>query len=401
VADDLKIHERFIFKRYKVKMNFSKAVKVVGITKAFDQTQVLKNLSIDIQPGEFISLVGASGCGKSTLLRVIAGLEHQDAGQVIIGDSVVDDLLPKERNVAMVFQNYALYPHMTVMDNIATPLRMSRLTWWQRLPYLSQWIPSARRVEGAIRQEVQTLCQSLKFEALMQRKPAQLSGGQRQRVALARAMIRQPAVFLMDEPLSNLDAKLRVHLRNELVDLHQRLGITFVYVTHDQSEAMTMSDRIAVMVDGEILQIGTPAELYKTPNSLQVAQFIGTPQINVFPLARTSNGAYSFGQLTLEQLALAPNAEVLALRPEHLVLEAELLAACDVQTLARVDRIEHHGSELLIYLHVEGFEDVVSVSRLPNDGKALSFSSGQTLTVGFAIDHALLFDAGGQRVSVS
>jgi multiple sugar transport system ATP-binding protein len=386
-------------------MNFSKAVKVIGITKAFNNTQVLKNLSIDIQPGEFISLVGASGCGKSTLLRVIAGLEHQDTGQVVIGDSVVDDLLPKERNVAMVFQNYALYPHMTVLDNIATPIRMSRLKWWQRLPlplpFITTWIPSARRIEETIQQDVYTLCESLKIEALMQRKPAQLSGGQRQRVALARAMIRQPAVFLMDEPLSNLDAKLRVHLRNELVDLHQRLGITFVYVTHDQSEAMTMSDRIAVMVDGEILQIGTPAELYKTPNALQVAQFIGTPQINVFPLNRTSNAAYSFGQLTLEKLALAPNAEVLALRPEHLVLEAELLAACDVQTHARVDRIEHHGSELLIYLHVEGFEDVVSVSRLPNDGKALSFSSGQTLTVGFAIDHALLFDAGGQRVSVS
>ena len=380
-------------------MNISKSVKVNSISKAFDKTQVIKNLSIDIQPGEFISLVGASGCGKSTLLRIIAGLEHQDKGQVIIGDQVVDNLLPKERNVAMVFQNYALYPHMTVLDNIATPLRMSRLTWWQRLPFLAQCMPSMRRIELEILDDVQALCKNLQIESLMHRKPAQLSGGQRQRVALARAMIRQPAVFLMDEPLSNLDAKLRVHLRNELVDLHQRLGVTFVYVTHDQSEAMTMSDRIAVMVDGEILQIGTPSELYKTPNSLQVAQFIGTPQINVFPLNCLSNGNYLLGQITIKQLKPSKKIEVLALRPEHLVLDAEIDTSCDVQTYAQIDRIEHHGSELLIYLSLDCFEEVVTVSRIPNDGKALKYSSGQKLAVGFAIDNALFFDDTGQRVS--
>ncbi len=382
-------------------MNHSRAVKVSAITKSFDRTQVLKNVSVDIHPGEFISLVGASGCGKSTLLRIIAGLELQDAGQVVIGDSVVDDLLPKERNVAMVFQNYALYPHMTVLDNIATPLRMSRLTWWQRLPYLTKWMPSAHRIELAIQQEVQALCLSLQIENLLQRKPAQLSGGQRQRVALARAMIRQPAVFLMDEPLSNLDAKLRVHLRNELVELHQRLGITFVYVTHDQSEAMTMSDRIAVMVDGEILQIGTPTELYKTPNSLQVAQFIGTPQINAFPLTRASNGSFSFGQIKLEGLGLDAGEVRLALRPEHLILDGQQLNACDVQTRARIERLEHHGSEVLIYLVVNGFENALSVCRLASDGTALNYASGQEVTVGFAMHNALVFNANGQRVSLS
>ena len=382
-------------------MNHSHAVKLIAITKSFEQTPVLKNVSIDIQPGEFISLVGASGCGKSTLLRIIAGLEQQDAGQVVIGDSLVDALLPKERNVAMVFQNYALYPHMTVFDNIATPLRMSRLTWWQRLPYLTKWIPSAHCIELEIHQEVQALCQSLQIESLVQRKPAQLSGGQRQRVALARAMIRQPAVFLMDEPLSNLDAKLRVHLRNELVELHQRLGVTFVYVTHDQSEAMTMSDRIAVMVDGEILQIGTPTELYKTPNSLQVAQFIGTPQINTFPLTMTPSGSYLFGQIKLDGLAHDAGDVHLALRPEHLILDGQHLGVCDVQTQARIERLEHHGSEVLIYLVIVGFENALSVCRLASDGTVNNYVSGQELTVGFALKNALFFKANGRGVSLS
>ena len=195
-------------------MNTSLALEIKSVSKHFGQTHVLKNVSLDIQPGEFLSLVGASGCGKSTLLRVIAGLERQDSGTVSIGKKSVDMLRPNERNVAMVFQNYALYPHMTVAQNVALPLEMARLSWLQRLPVLGSWIPRQKKLKSTIAQEVADMCQSLQLHDLLKRKPAQLSGGQKQRVALARAMIRHPAVFLMDEPLSNLDAKLRVHLRN-------------------------------------------------------------------------------------------------------------------------------------------------------------------------------------------
>lgn len=378
-------------------MSKSQALTVTSVSKKYETTQVLNDVSLDIQPGEFLSLVGASGCGKSTLLRIIAGLERQDAGHVVIGDTVVDALLPKERNVAMVFQNYALYPHMTVEANIATPLRMSRMSWWQRLPHVATWMPSYRQIDRAIRLEVQEVCNSLQLGALMHRKPAQLSGGQRQRVALARAMIRHPAVFLMDEPLSNLDAKLRVHLRNELVELHKRLGVTFVYVTHDQSEAMTMSDRIAVMVAGKIMQIGSPTDLYSQPNSLQVAQFIGTPQINVFPLQKQSVGGHMWGNINLDGVSHDGQGLQLALRPEQLVLDAERLDGCDVRSTAQIERIEHHGSEVLAYVHVDGFPNATYVCRLPSHNEGLMPVAGHHLPIGFSMRHALLFDALDQR----
>ena len=204
-------------------MSSQQALNINSVDKGFGDVQVLNSVSLDVRPGEFISLVGPSGCGKSTLLRIIAGLEKQDSGSVSIGGSSVDELMPKERDVAMVFQNYALYPHMTVQQNISLPLEMTRLSWSQRLFLVGNFFANTKQLKGDILKDVLKICKSLQLENLLHRKPAELSGGQRQRVALARAMIRNPAVFLMDEPLSNLDAKLRIHLRNELVELHKRL----------------------------------------------------------------------------------------------------------------------------------------------------------------------------------
>jgi multiple sugar transport system ATP-binding protein len=219
------------------------SVELSRITKAFGDTSVLKSISLSVNDGEFLTLVGPSGCGKSTLIRIVAGLEAQDEGAVSIGDAPVDHLRPHERRVAMVFQSYALYPHLTVRGNIALPLMMSRLRLWERIPLLRLFSTRRRTVMRDVDREVEAIASQLHLEHLLARRPVQLSGGQRQRVALGRAMVRRPDVFLMDEPLSNLDAKLRVHMRSELAELHERLGATFIYVTHDQVEAMTMSDR--------------------------------------------------------------------------------------------------------------------------------------------------------------
>src|SRR5262245_31446782 len=223
-----------------------------AICKAFGDVPVLNSIDLDIADGEFLTLVGPSGCGKSTLLRIIAGLEAQDRGSVSIGGAAVDHLRPHERRVAMVFQNYALYPHMSVFDNMALPLTMTRLNLLERLPLLRHLSMRRRRVMEEIARDVQAVAEQLRIAKYFNRRPAQLSGGQRQRVALGRAMVRHPEAFLMDEPLSNLDAKLRVHMRGELTELHARLGATMIYVTHDQIEAMTMSDRLAVMDQGDI-----------------------------------------------------------------------------------------------------------------------------------------------------
>ena len=380
-------------------MRSQQALNIDSVVKGFGDIQVLNTVSLDVRPGEFISLVGPSGCGKSTLLRIIAGLEKQDSGSVSIGGSPVDELMPKERDVAMVFQNYALYPHMTVQQNISLPLEMSRLSWMQRLLIVGNLFTKVKKIKTSIAKDVLEICKSLQLEDLLHRKPAQLSGGQRQRVALARAMIRNPAVFLMDEPLSNLDAKLRIHLRNELVELHKRLKATFVYVTHDQSEAMTMSDRIAVMDSGKILQIGTPNELYAKPNSLKVAQFIGTPQINLFELIDAKNGIYFWGTATNPINLQKKSAITLALRPEHLIVESHRLSECDIKSSADIVRVEDHGSEILIHLTLVGFAHKIFVSRIPSHGHHVAFKQGERINTGFKLDTALFFDTQGVRLN--
>jgi multiple sugar transport system ATP-binding protein len=251
------------------------AVELAAIVKSFAGTPVLRGVSLNIVDGEFLTLVGPSGCGKSTLLRIIAGLEAQDGGEIRIGGRLVDGVPPKRRDVAMVFQSYALYPYMTVRQNLALPLEMRRLRAIERLPLLGRLLPGARRTRRQIDEEVRAVGAALSIAHLFERRPAQLSGGQRQRTALGRAMVRQPQVFLMDEPLSNLDANLRVETRTEIAELHRRLKTTFIYVTHDQAEAMTLSDRIVVMHQGRIVQIGTASEIYRQPASTFVADFIG------------------------------------------------------------------------------------------------------------------------------
>ncbi|MDH5708588.1 MAG: sn-glycerol-3-phosphate ABC transporter ATP-binding protein UgpC, partial [Hylemonella sp.] len=238
------------------------SVQIRNIQKFFGSTQIIRGVDIDIEDGQFTVLVGPSGCGKSTLLRMIAGLEEITHGDVLIGGKIVNTVQPKERDIAMVFQNYALYPHMTVYDNMAFALQLAKLD------------------KAAIDSKVKRAAEILALDALLDRYPRQLSGGQRQRVAMGRAIVRDPQVFLFDEPLSNLDAKLRVAMRSEIKELHQRLKTTSVYVTHDQIEAMTMGDKIVVMRDGLIEQTGTPLELYDFPANQFVAGFIGSPAMN-------------------------------------------------------------------------------------------------------------------------
>ncbi len=237
-------------------------VKIENVIKRYANIQVMHGVNVEIKDGEFVVLVGPSGCGKSTLLRMLAGLEEISEGTISIGGRIVNDVLPKERDIAMVFQSYALYPHKTVYENIGFPLKM------------------AKRPESEIKQKVTNAAEILDLAHLLDRYPKQLSGGQRQRVAMGRAIVRDPQVFLFDEPLSNLDAKLRVTMRVEIKELHQRLGTTIVYVTHDQIEAMTMADKIVVMRDGRVEQIGSPLDLYDNPTNVFVAGFIGSPSMN-------------------------------------------------------------------------------------------------------------------------
>ncbi len=267
-------------------------VRLKNITKQFDGVTAVENIDLDIADREFMILLGPSGCGKSTLLRMIAGLEDPTEGEVWIGDTLVNDILPKERDVAMVFQSYALYPHKTVQANIEFPLKVRKVDKGERA--------AAAKVAA----------DALGLGEYVNRKPGQLSGGQRQRVALARAIVRKPAVFCMDEPLSNLDAKLRGETRAELIALHQRLESTFVYVTHDQIEAMTMGTRIAVMSRGRIEQVGTPQQVYAEPASVFVAQFVGMPPMNILPAGMLEPGNHLVG-VRPECLRITPDGQLL------------------------------------------------------------------------------------------
>jgi multiple sugar transport system ATP-binding protein len=321
------------------------------VSKRFGDVAAVSDFNLDIADGEFLVLVGPSGCGKSTALRMIAGLEEITSGTVSIGDRVVNDLAPKDRDVAMVFQSYALYPHMSVYDNLAFGLKLRKIA------------------KAEIDRRVRETGKLLELSALLDRKPKQLSGGQRQRVALGRAIVREPKVFLMDEPLSNLDAKLRVQTRAEIARLHQRLRTTFVYVTHDQVEAMTMGSRIAVMSAGLLQQVGSPQELYDSPVNRFVAGFIGSPAMNFIEMAVEGSGADA--RLTRDGVIFPLPARarnmvggerrllVAGFRPEHLDVgepkgadEAGFATTCDV--------VEYLGNEELLHLRL-GEEDIVAV----------------------------------------
>ncbi len=259
-------------------------IELQNIKRVFGSIVALDDVSLEIREGSFTSLLGPSGCGKSTTLRIIAGLDQPSSGQVLLNGQNVAGLSASERNIAMVFQSYALYPHMTVWQNIALPLVMRNKTRLERLPLLGRLLPSARRKSADIAAQVRQIAEMLEIAPLLDRKPGTLSGGQKQRAAVGRALVRNPFAFLLDEPLSNLDAKLRLQMRSELVDLHRRTGRTFVYVTHDQAEAMSMSDRIAVFMDGRIVQTGTPHDLYERPATRRVAAFVGDYPINLVEL---------------------------------------------------------------------------------------------------------------------
>ncbi|HJS85298.1 MAG TPA: sn-glycerol-3-phosphate ABC transporter ATP-binding protein UgpC [Acetobacteraceae bacterium] len=349
------------------------SVSIRNVRKIFGQTEILHGVNVEIEDGAFVILVGPSGCGKSTLLRMIAGLENITAGEIVIGGRVVNNVPPKQRDIAMVFQNYALYPHMTVRDNMAFSLLL------------------AKTAQARIDEQVGRAARILGLTPFLNRYPRQLSGGQRQRVAMGRAIVRNPQVFLFDEPLSNLDAKLRVQMRAEIKELHQRLATTTVYVTHDQIEAMTMADTIVVMNAGNVEQAGAPLDLYDNPANLFVAGFIGSPAMN-FLKGRVEGGTFQAeGGLALPLPNVGAPAEgrpaVYGVRPEHFQLSGEGWPA-------RVNVIEPTGSETQVLAELAG-TPIVCAFR-----ERIAARPGETirLTADPALVH--LFDAGtGARLS--
>mgnify|MGYP006426199825 CR=1 FL=1 len=354
-----------------------------GITRRFGQTDVLHGITFDIPDATFTSLLGPSGCGKSTLLRILAGLDLPTSGKVLIDGRDVSDLRPAERNVAMVFQAYALYPHLTVAENIALPLAMRDMRPWQRAPLATRVLPSAREARRRHHARVAAIADMLGVGDLLQRKPAALSGGQQQRVAVGRALVREPSVFLLDEPLSNLDAALRVQMRAELAALHARTGTAFVHVTHDQTEAMSMSDRVAVMLDGRIAQLDTPRALYARPATREVAAFIGTHPINLIDLPVESGGLGGvFGQYRLTGTAM-PGRVTLGLRPEHLTPDP----AGAIE--GRLDQVEYLGSEALLHLRLG---DGTALRALAS-GEVELPPPGDSLRLSVAPAHVHMFDA--------
>lgn len=365
-----------------------------GVTKSYGGNAILKGVSLEAEAGEFIALVGPSGCGKSTLLRIVAGLDHGDTGEIVIGGRSVARLAAADRNVAMVFQSYALYPHLTAGENIAVPLAMRRLTAAQRLPVIGNLMPGQKQIRTDIQRQVKEMAGALKIDHLLDRKPGQMSGGQRQRVALARAMVRRPAVFLMDEPLSNLDANLRVHARGEIVDLHRRAGVPTLYVTHDQSEALSMADRVAVMIGGNLLQLANPKEIYDNPSHVEVARFLGQPKINVVDTRTDAAGIVRFGDLRLlAKRGQAPDAAVkLAVRPEFVRFHAQVAGRLS----ARIERMEFLGSEVIVHARLDAIGEIMTSKAAPSE--AASLSLGQPVDVGIMPDRAMLFDHEGARL---
>lgn len=373
------------------------SITVDKIHKRYDATDALKGISLSIRDGEFMTLVGPSGCGKSTLLRTIAGLELQTSGDILIDNNSVGNARPSDRNLAMVFQSYALYPHLSVYDNIAVPLRMRHHSRMQRLPLIGWLVPGTRSNEKKIRDQIIATAQSLGLSELLQRKPGQLSGGQRQRVAVGRAIVREPQAFLLDEPLSNLDAKMRVHMRTEITQLHRTLAATFVYVTHDQAEAMTMSDRIAVMMDGEIIQTGTPNEIYHRPADIRVAEFIGSPAINILP-ARVASGQQVAVLEKHTPLHTDGEVQSVGIRPEACrLLQENTTKPTALELTGVVSHLENFGAEVFVHVAVPGLTDslvIRSESTVLN-----STCIGDSVPLSLDLTNALAFDKQGRAVT--
>ena len=349
------------------------SININTVNKFFGDVHVIKDISLDIKSQSFTVLVGPSGCGKSTMLRMIAGLEDINSGTISIDGQVVNDLPPKQRNIAMVFQSYALYPHMSVFDNMAFGLKLEK------------------RSKDEINERVQEAAKILQIQDYLQRKPKQLSGGQRQRVAIGRAITRKPKVFLFDEPLSNLDAALRVQMRVELAKLHDQLNATMIYVTHDQTEAMTLADDIVVLDEGVISQSGSPMDLYSHPSNLFVAGFIGSPKMNFISTKISSSSSSStevdlFGQSKLAISKTSSNTSEgdqiqLGIRPEHLLVNQD----ADASWEGKVFVVEKLGSGTFLYLEKEGEPLVVEAEGDSN------IKVGDTVKVGFSASRCHLF----------
>ena len=349
------------------------SVTLRNLTKQFNSgNPALRDLSLEVRDGEFLVLLGPTGCGKTTTLRCIAGLEEPTDGQILIGERDVTQLSPGKRDVAMVFQNYSLYPHLTVRDNIAFPLALRRLARGDR----------ERRVQAA--------AERLGLSDLLDRRPGELSGGERQRVALGRAIVREPKVFLFDEPLSNLDAQLRLGLRAELLQLHRDLGTTMVYVTHDQIEALTMGERIAVMHGGRLRQVGTPGEVYASPADAFVAGFVGSPGMNILTAAPEADRkrVLACGSLRLRVPMNISGSVLLGVRPEHVELELPGIGVGD----AEVRVVEPLGSDTLVHLDAGGAALVAKVQGIP------LIRAGDRVGVRIDPMQLHLFDATGARL---
>ncbi|WP_425334752.1 ABC transporter ATP-binding protein [Pantoea agglomerans] len=359
------------------------SIRLRNVTKRFGKTETLKNIALDIEAGEFAVFVGPSGCGKSTLLRLIAGLEEISDGEILIGDEVMNDVAPSHRGVAMVFQSYALYPHMTVAENIGYGLKVNG-------------VPKAQ-----IQHQVEMVAKTLQLAHLLDRKPKQLSGGQRQRVAIGRAIVRNPRVFMFDEPLSNLDAELRVDMRLHIAKLHQELKTTMVYVTHDQTEAMTLADKIVVMNYGKVEQVGSPMALYYNPINRFVAGFIGSPKMNFLParveqcgpaglVALINDGEHRL-QLPSPIRQLQPGDEItLGIRPEQLQINGD--APLNINFHCEV--VERLGNNTYLFGQSHGHDGFKML--LPGD---VHFRPYQTLRPTFHPHHCMVFDAQGARIS--
>ncbi|PRY22267.1 sorbitol ABC transporter ATP-binding protein /mannitol ABC transporter ATP-binding protein [Aliiruegeria haliotis] len=346
-------------------------LSIQGLYKRYGAVEVLTDINLNVRSGEFTVFVGPSGCGKSTLLRMVCGLDEVSAGTLAIDGEIVNDVPPSKRGIAMVFQTYALYPHMTVAENMGYALKL------------------AGEDKGLIAERVRRAAEILKIESYLDRKPRQLSGGQRQRVAIGRAIVREPKIFLFDEPLSNLDAALRVDMRMEFARLKERLGTTMIYVTHDQVEAMTLADKIVVMSEGRIEQVGSPLDLYRAPENRFVAGFIGSPKMNFMPVTGQGDGRLQVPGGTIDIPAEIDASRVVevGIRPEHMQI-----GLADENTLrGNVMTAEHLGSDTFAYVEIEGLERPVMV-RL--DGEH-TIQTGDPVDVGFATRSVHLFDSDG------